>query len=105
MDVLVKDVCGLKGLAIIADICNGNLDTQKLAAHRHGNCRKSYNEIAKALIGNNRKHDIFCLKQEYDSYLFFQKKIADCEKQINYFLKVQINTDPVKKTLCRRQGS
>lgn len=97
LDVVVKDVCGLTGLAIIADICNGNLDPQKLAAHRHGNCRKSYDEIAKALKGNNRKDYLFGLKQEYDSYLFFQKKIEDCDKQINSFLKVQINTDPVKK--------
>ena len=37
------------------------------------------------------------MKQEYDSYLFFQKKIDDCDKQINSFLKVQINTDPLKK--------
>lgn len=99
LDVVVKDVCGLTGLAIIADICNGNLDPQKLAAHRHGNCRKSYDEIAKALKGNNRKDYLFGLKQEYDSYLFFQKKIADCDKQINSFLKEQINTDPEKK-LC-----
>ena len=97
LDVVVKDVCGLTGLANIADICNCNLDPQKLAAHRHGNCRKSYDEIAKALKGNNRKDYLFGLKQEYDSYLFFQKKIEDCDKQINSFLKVQINTDPVKK--------
>lgn len=99
LDVVVKDVCGLTGLAIIADICNGNLDPQKLAAHRHGNCKKSYDEIAKALKGNNRKDYLFGLKQEYDSYLFFKKKIADCDKQINSFLKEQINTDAVKKKL------
>lgn len=97
LDVVVKDVCGLTGIAIIADICKGNLDPQKLAAHRHFNCRKSEAEIAKALKGNNRKDYLFGLKQEYDSYLFFQQKIADCDKQINSFLKVQINTDPVKK--------
>jgi len=100
LDVVVKDVCGLTGLAIIADICNGNLDPHKLAEHRHFNCRKSYDEIAKALKGNNRKDYLFGLKQEYDSYLFFQQKIADCDKQINNFLKVQINTDPLKKNFA-----
>jgi transposase len=97
LDVVVRDVCGLTGLAIIADICKGNLDPHKLAEHRHGNCRKSYDEIAKALKGNNRKDYLFGLKQEYDSYLFFGKKIDDCDKQINSFLKEQINTDAVKK--------
>jgi len=97
LDVVVKDICGLTGMTIIADICKGTLDPHKLAEHRHFNCRKSYDEIAKALKGNNRKDYLFGLKQEYDSYLFFQQKIADCDKQINSFLKVQINTDPVKK--------
>ena len=97
LDVVVKDVCGLTGMAIIADICKGNLDPVKLSQHRNGNCKKSKEEIAKALKGNNRKDYLFGLKQEYDSYLFFQQKIDDCDKQINAFLHQQINTDPIKK--------
>jgi transposase len=103
LDVVVKDVCGLTGLAIIEDICKGNLDPRKLAEHRHFNCKKSYDEIAKALKGNNRTDYLFGLKQEYDSYLFFQQKIADCDNQINGFLNVQINTDPVKKNFQQKQ--
>lgn len=99
LDVVVKDICGLTGLAIIDDICKGNLDPAKLSEHRHGNCRKSKEEIAKALKGNNRTDYLFGLKQEYESYLFFQKKIAACDVQINSFLKTQINTDPDKKKL------
>ena len=99
LDVVVKDICGLTGLAIIADICKGNLDPAKLSEHRHGNCRKSQEEIAKALKGNNREDFLFGLKQEYDSYLFFQKKIEACDVQINAFLKIQINTNPDKKKL------
>jgi len=99
LDVVVNDICGLTGLAIIADICKGNLDPQKLAEHRHSNCRKSKEEIAKALKGNNRVDFLFGLKQEYESYLFFQKKIDACDVQINSFLKTQINTDPNKKKL------
>lgn len=99
LDVVVRDVCGLTGLAIIADICKGNLDPEKLSEHRHGNCRKSKEEIAKALKGNNRKDYLFGLKQEYESYQFYQKKIAECEIQINALLRRQINTDPEKKKL------
>ena len=54
-------------------------------------------EIAKALKGNNRKDYLFGLKQEFESYQFFQKKIAECDTQINSFLQQQINTDPSKK--------
>jgi len=97
LDVVVKDVCGLTGLAIIADICSGNLDPKTLAEHRHYSCKKSKEEIAKALVGNNRQDYLFGLKQEYESYQFFQSKIADCDKQIELFMKTEIGTDPVKK--------
>ena len=36
LDVVVNDVCGLTGLAIIADICKGNLDPISLAKHPTG---------------------------------------------------------------------
>jgi transposase len=99
LDVVVNDICGLTGMAIITDICKGNLDPEKLSEHRHGNCRKSKEEIAKALKGNNREDYLFGLKQELESYQFYQKKIAECDKQIASFLKQQINTDPDKKKL------
>lgn len=99
LDVVVRDICGLTGMAIITDICKGNLDPEKLSEHRHGNCRKSKEEIAKALKGNNREDYLFGLKQELESYQFYQKKIAECDKQISIFLKAQINTDPEKKKL------
>ena len=99
LDVVVKDICGLTGMTIITDICRGNLDPASLAKHRHGNCKKSEEEICKALKGNNRTDFLFGLKQELESYQFYQKKIAECDKQINQFLKQQINTDPEKKKL------
>ncbi|MBK8848427.1 MAG: IS110 family transposase [Bacteroidetes bacterium] len=99
LDVVVRDICGLTGLAIIADICKGNLDPEKLSELRHGNCKKSKEEIAKALKGNNRTDYLFGLKQEYESYLFFQKKTDACDVEITKFLKVQINTHPEMKKL------
>jgi len=99
LDVVVNDICGLTGMAIIEDICRGNHDPEKLAEHRHGNCRKPKEEIAKALKGNNRTDYLFGLKQELESYQFYQKKIAECDKQISNFLKTQINTSPTKRKL------
>ena len=99
LDVVVKDVCGLTGLAIIGDICKGNLDPYELAKHRHYNCRKPEQEIAMALHGNNRKDFLFCLKQEYESYKYFQKKIKACDMQIETFIKKELRKDPSKKGL------
>ncbi|SEH05362.1 IS110 family RNA-guided transposase [Candidatus Venteria ishoeyi] len=94
LDVVVSDICGLTGMKIIDDICNGNLDPNSLAEHRHFNCKKPKEEIAKALHGNNRSDYIFGLKQEYESYNFFQKKIKACDKQIDKLIKREIRKNP-----------
>lgn len=99
LDVVVKDVCGLTGLAIIEDICKGNLDPKSLSEHRHYNCRKSKEEIAKALHGNNREDFLFGLKQEYQAYRFFQKQIEACDKEIDRFIKGELKKSPEKKKL------
>ena len=99
LDVVVKDVCGLTGMKIIEDICKGNLDPYKLAEHRHYNCRKPKEEIVKALHGNNRSDYLFGLKQELENYKFCQKKIKDCDRQINKMIQNQINQNPEKKKL------
>jgi transposase len=54
LDVVVRDGTGLTGLKIIEDICNGIIDPEELAKNRHYNCRKSEEEIAKALVSNER---------------------------------------------------
>jgi transposase len=99
LDVVVKDVCGLTGLAIIEDICKGNLDPEKLSEHRHFNCKKPKEEIAKALHGNNREDYLFGLRQEYESYQYFQKKIKQCDLVIEKFIKNQISKDKGKEII------
>lgn len=86
LDVVVRDITGLTGLKTIQDICNGNLDPISLAAHRHHNCRKSEEEIAKALVSNQREDYLFGLKQQYDRYQFYSSKIIECDKEIGAFL-------------------
>lgn len=87
LDVVVRDVTGLTGIKIIAAICNGDLDPVSLAKHRHYNCRKSEDEIAKALVSNERKDYLFGLKQEYSRYQFYKTMIADCDIEIAKFLQ------------------
>jgi len=99
LDVVVKDICGLTGLTIIEEICKGNLDPKELAKHRHYNCRKSEEEIAKALQGNNRQDYLFGLKQEFQAYQFFQKQIARCDKEINRLVKQYLKQFPERKKM------
>jgi transposase len=105
LDVVVKDVCGLTGMKIIEDICKGNLNPQSLAEHRHYNCRKPKEEIAQALHGNNRSDYLFGLQQEFESYKFFQKKIADCDKEIEHFIKQELKEHPERKKMKTTEKS
>lgn len=99
LDVVVKDIVGLTGLKIIQEICNGEVEGHKLAKLRHGNCKKSEEEIAKALQSNNRKDFLFALKQELKQYQYIQSLINDCDKEIKDLLDHFIDQDDVKKSL------
>jgi transposase len=46
LDVVVDDICGLTGLAIIEAICKGDTNPEELAILMNGHCRKSEAEIA-----------------------------------------------------------
>ena len=92
LDVVVRDVTGLTGIKIIDAICCGDLNPESLAKHRHYNCRKSEEEIAKALISNERRDYLFGLKQEYRRYRFYKEMIEECDKEIAEFLQNFIDT-------------
>lgn len=94
LDVVVRDITGLTGRTIIADICNGNLDPKSLAKHRHGNCRKSEEEIAKALVSNENPEYLFGLRQEFERFNFHLRMIEECDAEIVKLLDVIIKSNP-----------
>jgi len=97
LDVVVNDITGLTGIAIIDAICNGETNAEKLASFRNGNCKKSAEEIAKALQTNHRKDFLFALQHEYQLYLNFQTKMKECDIEIEKLLNEQINSDDEKR--------
>lgn len=100
LDVVVKDVCGLTGLKIIRSICQGETNANKLASLRHFNCKKSEEEIAKALNSNGRQDYLFALKQELETYYHLQQKIIQCDQEIEKMLNQIIDNDDNKKQHC-----
>ena len=78
----VSDITGVTGLAIIRAIVAGERDPQQLAALRHPGCKKSVQEIAKALTGNYRAEHLFALQQALALYDFYTAQVAACDAEI-----------------------
>lgn len=79
---VVSDVTGETGMAIIDAVLKGERDGQKLAELRNYRCKKSKEEIARALVGDFRDELLFCLRQEVGLYRVIQEQIELCEKEI-----------------------
>ena len=97
LEVVVRDVVGLTGSSIIEAFLNGEHQGEDLAKLRHYNCRKSEEEIAKALQFNGRKDYLFALQQEWNSYKHLQQQITETDLQIDQLLKELIDKDDHKK--------
>ena len=97
LDVVVNDIVGLTGTKIITAFINGEKSGTQLAKYRHYNCRKSKEEIAKALQYNGREDLFFALKQEWETYLHLQKQKTEVDIQIKNHLEEVINKDENKK--------
>jgi transposase len=84
---VVGDISGVTGLKIIRAILGGERDAQKLAQMRDPRCKHTAAEIAKALEGNYRTEHVFALQQAVDLYDTYQRKIAECDVQLEGHLK------------------
>src|SRR6266404_3058918 len=84
---VLSDVSGMTGLAIIKAILAGERDPHKLAAFRNPRVKASEEQIARSLEGNWQEDLLFVLKQEQDGYEFCEKQMAECDRQLNHYLK------------------
>ena len=78
----VSDVTGVTGQAIIRAILSGLRDPQELAALREPGCKKSEEEIGRALTGTWREEHLFVLKQAVALYDFYTDQILECDEEI-----------------------
>jgi len=97
LDVVVNDIVGLTGIKIITAFINGEKSGKELAKHRHYNCKKSEQEIAKALQYNGREDYYFALQHEWKTYLHLQVQIDEVDVQIKKHLSDVIDKDDNKK--------
>lgn len=83
LDVVISDVVGVSGIAIIKAILDGERDGSKLAMFANSRVKKSKEEIADALQGNFHKEILIELKDNYDLFSFIQNKINKLDKDID----------------------
>lgn len=76
---VVSTITGETGQKIIKALLAGERNPRALAALRNYRCRRSEEEIARALTGDWREEHLFCLRQEYEAYSFIQSQVAACE--------------------------
>jgi transposase len=78
----VSDITGVTEQTIILAILAGERDPQELAALREPGCKKSAEEIGKALTGTWREEHLFILKQSMEIYTFYTEQIRACDAEI-----------------------
>ena len=79
----VTDVMGETGRRILSAIVGGERHPEVLAGFREGNCKKSEEEIGKALTGTWREEHLFVLKQSLELYDFYTQQIEACDEEID----------------------
>lgn len=86
LEVALSDISGQSGMRIIQSILQGERDGKVLAKLAHGGVKKSKEEIAAALVGNWKEEHLYELRDAYELYQEFTKRMENCEYQINRVL-------------------
>jgi transposase len=87
LDVVLNDITGKSGRAIIEAILMGQTDPQQLTCLADGRVKKSKEEIARSLQGNWRQDLLFEVKECLSLYDMYQAKIRECDQQLEKVLE------------------
>ncbi|MEM9886942.1 MAG: IS110 family transposase [Bacteroidota bacterium] len=93
LSVVLTDITGKSGKAIIEAILSGERDEKKLAALADPRVKKDKQTIAKALKGHWKYQHLFELRQSWQMYQFYHQQIAQCDMEIEKILQAQIKAN------------
>src|SRR5947208_11122590 len=82
LSLVLTDITGVTGLAMLRAIIAGERDPQQLAQFRQSGCKHSEAEIAKALTGTWDDAQLFVLHQALDLFDYYTAKIAECDSKV-----------------------
>lgn len=81
---VLSQIHGVSGMAIIGAILNGERNKETLLKMCDRKIIKHKKEdVLKSLNGRYTKHGIFALKQAFDSYMFYQHQIEQCDQMLS----------------------
>lgn len=90
LPVVLTDITGKSGKAIIKAIIEGERDSKKLACLADGRVKADRVTIAKALTGTWQSQFLFTLEQSWNMYQSYQKQISSCDNKIDQLLKDKV---------------
>lgn len=79
---VLSDITGTSGQAILDAILSGERDPVVLAGLCHVRVKSPREKVARALEGDYRPEHLFTLKQSLDGYRYYQKAIAELDREI-----------------------
>jgi len=105
---VISDVTGLTGLSILDAILAGERNPAVLAKLKDPRVKASEETIVKSLVGDYRPEHVFTLRQSLTAYRYFQKLIAECDREIEKLLhqfeaKVDVKAKPLPPPKVRRK--
>lgn len=104
LDSVLRDVMGRSGKDIIEAILKGERDPKVLASLVQPTVKASKAEIISALTGDWREEYVFELKQCYEIYQHYHKKIDECDETIKKLLTEEIERKQKEENLAKAVG-
>jgi len=82
LNLVLSDITGVSGLAMLRAIIAGERDPQRLARFRQPGCKHSEAEIIKALTGTWDDAQLFVLQQSVGLFDYYTTKMSECDTQL-----------------------
>jgi transposase len=86
LDQVFSDITGASSIAIIRDIVSGEQRPAVLAKHRNDQCKKTEQDVIKALEGNFRPEHMLALEHGLYLYDCIHSLILECDSKIEEML-------------------
>lgn len=104
LDTALRDVMGRSGKDIIEAILKGERDAKVLASLAQPTVKTSKEEIVAALTGDWREEYIFELRQCYEIYQHYHKKIDECDEVIKQIVTAEVQRKQTEENLAKAEG-